>query len=185
LAPGLLDDTDGKSRDWLGRAVKMASCPRAEAGLDLKDTKNEWLHNDVGWNFTGWARRTKGLSWCGARFLAIALLEYWDWGEEGKKSSGPFGLNKTRLDHYLAQGCRSLIGLDGVRALSTLQAFHYFTEYLVAHDYFSAAEAARLQDANAGFYKTIGRAVGPSDPAYRICPTYEMLIAAPIHSERG
>jgi hypothetical protein len=60
-----------------------------------------------------------------------------------------------------------------------LQAFHYFTEYLAAHDYFSAADAARLQAATARLYEVIRDAVDANDSAYWICPTYEALIAAP------
>ena len=125
------------------------------------------------------AHRTKGLAWSSARFLAIALLDYWAWREKRTKPASQFGLNETRLDHYLAQSGRSFLGLGSVRVLSTLQAFHYFTEYLVAHDYFSAAEAAPLQSAAAGFYEIIRSAADPCDSAYRICPTYEALISAP------
>ena len=58
-------------------------------------------------------------------------------------------------------------------------AFHYFTEYLAAHDYFSGADAARLQAAAARFYEVVRDAVDANDSAYWICPTYEALIAAP------
>jgi hypothetical protein len=182
-ATGFFDDTEGSNREWLGRAVKMASRSVTEAHLDLKDTKNKWLQNDVGWSFTGWARRTNGLAWSSARFLAIALLDYWAWREKPKKKASPFGLSEDRLDHYLAQCCRSFVGPNSVRALSTLQAFHYFTEYLAAHDYFSGANAARLQTTPARLYETIRDAVDACDCAYWICPTYEALIAAPTRTQ--
>ena len=171
---------DAQNQEWLRRAVRLASRSHAEARLDLKKSKDRWLQNDAGWSFTGWARQSKGLSWTSARFLANALLDYWGWKDaEEKKGASPFGLNVTRLDRYLAQRCRDIFCLKGVRALSTLQAFHYFTEYLVVHDYFSVAEAGRLQSAAAGFFETIRGAVDSSDPAYRLCPTYAALLAGP------
>jgi hypothetical protein len=176
-AIGWLGESNPGTRDWLSRAVRMASRPNDEVSLDLKGAKNQRFHDDVGWSFAGWAHRTKGLPWSSARFLSITLLNYWEWREERKKPASRFGLDATRLDHYLAQNCRDFIGLDGVGALSTLQAFHYFTDYLVAHGYFSVADAAQLQSAAAGFYQTIRGTVDAGDSAYRICPTYEALIS--------
>jgi hypothetical protein len=104
-------------------------------------------------------------------------------GKGGKEKCG-WLLERTLgfLDHYLAQRCRDFFCLKGVRPLSTLQAFHYFTEYLVAYGCFSAADAGALQSAVVDFYETIRGAVDPSDPAYHICPTYEALIAGPVAS---
>lgn len=169
---------DADNRAWFTRAITMSSRSPAAAVEDLKHTRSDWFHNDVAWSFTGWLRRTKALTWTSARFLAEALINYWIWREEGKKSTSPFGLSKERLDHYLAQCCGDFFCLNGVRALSTLQGFHYFTEYLVAHDYFSSADALRLQDAAAAFFEPIRYSVDSSDSGYLICPTYEALIGA-------
>jgi hypothetical protein len=177
FAVGLFNQNEKHNREWLRRAVRTASRSPAEAGLDLRGTKGDWFHGDVAWSFTGWTHRTKGLTWISARFLANALLDYWGWREEKKKSTGPFGLSETRLDHYLAQVCRSFLHVHGVRALATLQAFHYFTECLVAYGYFSEADAGRLQAAARGLYETIRGGVDACDSAYRLCPTYEALIA--------
>jgi len=183
FAVGYLDESDPGNQPALRRQLRLASRSAADAGLDLKKREDEWFLHDVGWNFTGWARRSKGLTWTSARFLASALLDYWGWeDDEKKKATSPFGLNATRLDHYLAQRCRDFFCLKGVRPLSTLQAFHYFTEYLVAYGCFSAADAGALQSAVVDFYETIRGAVDPSDPAYHICPTYEALIAGPVAS---
>jgi hypothetical protein len=179
FAVGFLDETLDSNREWLRRAVRLASRSPSEAGLDLKETNQEWFQSDVGWSFTGWARRHKGLAWSSARFLADALIDYWSWREDKKKPTSVFGLNESRLDRYLAQRCRDWIAISGVRALSTLQAFHYFTEYLVAHNYFSAADAGRLQSAAARYDESIRKAVDSCDAACRICPTYAALIDPP------
>lgn len=176
MVPGYLSD-DAANRHWLARAVILSSRSPAEAGLDLNATGYKWLHDDVGWGFAGWLRRTRGLAWSSARLLADALLRYWAWKEERKKPTSPFGLSKERLDHYLAQCCGDFMCINGVRALSTLQAFHYFTDYLVANDCFNPADALRLQAAAASFYETIRSAVDSCDSGYRLCPTYQALIA--------
>ena len=180
FAVGYLDESNQGNHEALRRQLRLASRPPTEAGLDVKQRGDEWWFHDIGWSFTGWAHRTKALPWTSARFLADALLDYWRWkDEEQKRASDPFGLSETRLDHYLARRCRDLHWPKGVRALSTLQAFHYFTEYLVAHGHLSAADAGGLQSATARSYETIRGAVDACDPAYRICPTYDALIAGP------
>ncbi len=179
LAVGYLDESNPDHATWFRRQLRLVSRPPSEAGLDLKKPKDKWFRHDVAWSFTGWARRNKGLTWTSARFLADALLDYWGWKEEKKKGASPFRLNEAQLDHYLAQRCRDLFWLKGVRAATTIQAFHYFTDYLVAHGYFGAADARLLQAAGARLFEIVRGAVDVCDPAYRICPTYDALIAAP------
>jgi Protein of unknown function (DUF1186) len=179
-AVGYLEQDSASNRNWLRRAVRLAAQSPAEAGLDLKRWKNEAFQDEVGWNFTGWVRRSKGLSWTSARFLAHALLNYWGWNDpEEKKPARPFGLNEKRLDHYLAQGCRDFIRLKPVQSLSTLQALHYFTEYLVAQGYFNAAEAGRWQSVAARFFETLQDVMDVSDPTSGMFPTYAALVAGP------
>ncbi len=168
-----------KTQNWLLRAVTLSSRSAAEARLDLKQS-NERLHGDTAWNFTGWLRRTKGCNWTRARFLADSMLGYWAWNDgQKKRRPSPFGLSESRLDDYLGQRCRDFMGLNGIRVLSTLQAFHYFTEYLLAHDYFSPADASRLQSAATRFYETVHSVAAPSDPAFRLYPTYDALVNGP------
>lgn len=178
-AVGLIDETTRSTREWLAHAVTMSSRTAAEAGLDLKVTGSKWLHADASWNFVGWLRRTRRLAWSSARFLAATLLDYWGWKERGTKVTSPFGLNSNRLDRYLAQCGRSYFGFSGLRTLSTLQAFHYFTEYLVEHRYFCDADASLLQAGAAELYETIRQAIDPSDAALQIYPSYQALVAAP------
>ncbi len=178
-AVGLIDETTRATQEWLAHAVTMSSRTAAEAGLDLKDNRSKWLHADAGWNFTGWLHRTRRLPWSSARFLAATLLDYWGWKEKGKKVTSPFGLNSSRLDRYLAQHSRFSLGVSGLRALPTLQAFHYFTEYLTEHHYFSAADAALLQAGAAELYETIRQATDPSESVLQIYSSYQALLAAP------
>jgi hypothetical protein len=165
-------------REWFQRAVQMGSPSPAEAALDLKARPDDAFHQDVGWSFTGWVRRTRKLPWASARFLALALLDYWNWKEEGsKKPARVFGLSSARLDHYLARQCWDFFQFRGVTALSTLQAFHYFTEYLVTRNHINTAEADRLQTACAGLFEEVRKATASTDPALWVCPSYQALLA--------
>jgi hypothetical protein len=176
FAVGFLDETKC-NRYWLANALKMSSPTTA---LELKIKRNKTLQDEAGWHFTGWLRWTKGLRWSSARFLALAFLNYWAWREEHGTATGPFGLNKADLDHYLAKSCRSFFGFEGIPLSSTLQAFHYFTEYLVAQDYFGVADAAALQSAAADLYEAALSHLSATDPVRRICPAYAALIEAPF-----
>ena len=184
-AVGLDDVTRADVREWLRRAVAMASPSAAPPNWDLAGTSDRRFQTDLSWHFTGWMRRTKGLTWIGARFLARALLDYLNWNSKedrrkpATKSSrkGFPGLNETGLDSYLAQRCRDIICINGVSAMSTLQAFHGFTEYLAAHDALDASAAVELQSAVERLYALLLEAVDHLDVARSLCPNYAALIA--------
>jgi len=186
MAVGHLDERDPGTREWLCRAVRLGSRSAPETRCDLQRSDAKWFVSDAAWSFTGWARRTKNLAWSSARFLAEALADYWGWREEGRKRPPhPFGLHAPQLDRYLAQRCRGLIALKGVRALSTLQAFHYFTEYLVARAYFGADEAERLQAAGERLFGLVRNMTDPGDCACHLYPTYAALVAGPTREARS
>jgi hypothetical protein len=182
---GYVKGEEPESQEWLRRAVRLASRSPAEAGLDLKNSKDRWLQHDAGWNFAGWLRRTRGLGWASACFLANALLGYWGW-DDGKRNKGgvPYGLNVTRLNHYIARCCQDSLGPSGLLAFSTLQAFHYFTEYLAVHGYFSDDDARRLQSVASRRFETVRGQLDLADPGYALCPTYAALVAAD-HDQSG
>lgn len=61
--------------------------------------------------------------------------------------------------------------------MAMLQAFHYFADYLVAHEYLSPTDAGSLHSAGARLFETARKAADACDPAYRLFPTYEALVA--------
>ena len=188
MAVGYLRD-DAANREWLRRGMQMALPTETEAGLDLKQAHSARFDGDVAWSFAGWLRRTKDIGWASARFLAEAMLNYWYWAENAKKggkASGKkggktkvvasFGLDAGTLRDYLDDYCRDFFGIRSVTVLSTIQAFHYFTQYLVARGHLAGALASGLQTAAKGEFERIVNWLDDSNPAYRIYPTYERLI---------
>jgi hypothetical protein len=88
------------------------------------------------------------------------LVDAW-WAEVGPVYTGRGG--KERFDWLLG------------RTLDFLEQQPRLFRYL----YLSAAEAGRLQSACAQLYETLRGAVDVTDPAFRLCPTYEALIGGP------
>jgi hypothetical protein len=185
LAVGLLEGSVSENRHWMRRQLHLASRSPTEAGLDLKESKDESFYPDVATNFMGWVHRQKKLTWTTARYLGDRLLALWTWkGAKKAKRGSAFRLDTTQLDRYLAQACRDLICVYGVQAMSTLQAFHYFTEYLMAHGGLTAADASSLQSGCARLFETLRGAVDATDPAFSLCPTYDALIAGSLTPTR-
>ena len=196
MAVGYLTD-DQDNREWLRRAVQMALPTELEAGLDLKQAHSVQADGDVAWSFAGWLRRTKGLEWATARFLAISMLNYWYWAEnerKGGKTGGKkggktkvvesFGPDTGAFRDYLDDYCRDFFGIRTVTVLPAIQAFHVFTEYLVARGHLGDVQAGQLQTAARVEFERIRKLVDDSNPAYRTCPSFERLISGPsFHSE--
>ena len=184
------DDQD--NREWLRRGMQMALPTEAEAGLDLKQAHSVQADGDVAWSFAGWLRRTKGLGWTGARFLAVSMLNYWHWAKNSKKGGhtggkkggktkvvASFGPDAGILHDYLDDYCRDFVGIRTVTVVPVIQAFHYFTEYLVARGHLDGVQAGQLQTAARLEFERIWKMVDDSNPVYRIYPTYERLIPGP------
>lgn len=192
MALGYLRD-DRDNRKWLRRVALMALPTEMAAGLDLDQAHSVAFDDDVAWSFAGWLRRTKCLTWSSARFLAEAMLKYWGWladanggatraGRKGSKASGKansrgtFGLDEGRLREYLNECCREFFGIGAYAVLPALQAFHYFTEYLVARSWLDGTRAAQLQGFAERDFEVIRQQVGADTTPFRIYPTYAALI---------
>jgi hypothetical protein len=173
------------NREWLRRAVLMASPTEAAATFNLCQPHSTRFDSDLSWDVAGWLHRTKGFGWASARFLTEALINYWYWAEKKRKGGNKgakreparFGLKAGRLREYLGECCQDFLGTRTIQALPTIQAFHYFTEYLVARGHLAEGEARKSQTEAAGCYADIRKGVDPCEPAIRIYPTHEALIA--------
>jgi len=196
MAVGCLEDNH-RNREWLRRAVLMALPTEAESGLDLKQPHSVQFDGDVAWSFAGWLRRTKGLRWASARFLAGIMLDYWHWTENkqkglkrGRKKGGKtkaaatFSLDAGRLGDFLDNYCRGFFGIRTLTALPAIQSYHYFTEYLVERGHLSDEQASQVRTEATVHFIRVRNLVDVNDPIYQIYPTYEELITgARLHLE--
>jgi hypothetical protein len=197
MAVGYIRD-DQDNREWLRRGVLMALPTEAEASLDLNQSHSIQFHGDLAWSFAGWLRRTKRLEWSSARFLGEAMLNYWHWtekkdgnsgGKSGEKKKGKksgktkaadtFGLGAGCLRDFLSDYCQDFFGIRTAAALPAMQAYHYFTEYLVARGHLGEVQASQLHTDAGAEFECIRGVVGDNNPAYRVHPTYEELISGP------
>jgi hypothetical protein len=201
MAVGYLRD-DADNREWLRHGALMAMPTELEAGLNLDQVHSVSFDGDVAWSFTGWLRRTKGLAWSSARFLAESLIAYWGWlddankdaaraGGKGSKaagkvkSRGTFGLDGDCLREFLNDYCWNIFGIRAITAVPALQAYHYFTEYLVARGRLDDTRAAQFQEFSARNFEVIRKHVGADSPPYRLYPTYAELIGGRDGSTGG
>jgi hypothetical protein len=181
-AIGYLDVNHEATRKWLRRAVQLAAPrPTGPPPLDFRRVPDGESACDVAWSFTGWAHHTQGLAWSSARFLAMALLDYWGWQDPRRqeRDAAPFGLSEPGLDRYLAQRCRGFFSIRGGPAFSMLQAFHYFTGYLAAQGSLTATEVQGCQEVAVRLYGQAAKVLDPCASALRLYPDHETLIAGP------
>jgi hypothetical protein len=191
MAVGFIDD-NLENREWLLDGALMALPTELEAALNLNQPPSEKFIPAVGWSFTGWLRRNKGLPWTSARFLAESMLTYWDsraYGNNGTRTKGSkasgksstdctFGLDEKRLSDYFLGECQEFFGISAITVVPALQALHFFTEYLVARGGIDSTRAAQLQAFAQREFDVIKKEVGENSAPYRIYPTYAALVGA-------
>lgn len=122
----------------------------------------------VAWSFTRFLHETRGMTWATARSFADRLQEYLC-SLLGKKRTGhPFVFEQNRLDRYMAQSFMSFFSLDGLRAISLLQAVYEFTGYLEANPVGTSAPPGKIRQTCVRLFETCRKAAGPPDAGARI-----------------
>ena len=82
-------------------------------------------------NFMGWLHREKGFSWMKAHFYRDQVRRYLlRVVPEGKRPKQPFTFTKQLLDRTLASNARELFSVNATLALGSINAIHWFAEYL-------------------------------------------------------
>jgi len=82
-------------------------------------------------NFMGWLRRERGFSWMKAHFYRDQVMQYLLRSiPEGKRPKQPFTFTKKLLDRTLAGNARELLSLNATKALGSINAVYWFSEYL-------------------------------------------------------
>ena len=74
------------------------------------------------------------------------------------------------MDRYVAENCKLMFWIDGVRALSLLQGVWWFAAYLNQQEVFDASEVDRVRAASVKLADLVNKAVDVSDDGPRIFP---------------
>jgi hypothetical protein len=189
-APGDPDE----AASALIEAVKQLDIPRGPA-IDIetvrrefrfcRETPNVWdlstcgpdravdqFYHDVRWNYCVFLHDVKGFPWVRADFLAERLEDYWLDRPTGKKPKEPFGFSETRLDEHIAKTCRDFFYINGVRAVSLIEAVWHFVNYLVTHSRIEGDKANSIRAMCRRLLDMTLRVVDSTDPVPRLMPEF-------------
>lgn len=121
---------------WKSRFEDIAR-PHASWPVKPSQPKHELFkfYDRICNNFMQYLKETHGLSWISARFHSIQIYNYAATCLNEKKAHKPnklFDFSYKRIDHIVATISRTeFFYLDSTILISTLNAIHYFAEYLV------------------------------------------------------
>ncbi len=111
-------------------------------------------------HFEVFLHEARGKHWITAEYYSVLILEYLCKPlEKNKIAKKPFQLNKERVDNYLANQFRDIIGIREIPGLSFIQALFYFNEYL----WETGLISSECQDSNEGVCRDLHEIL------YRIC----------------
>jgi hypothetical protein len=97
--------------------------------------------------------------------LAERLEDYWSDRPAGKKPKDTFGFSQERLDEHIAKTCRDFFHVNGVRAVSLVEAVWHFVDYLAAHSRIEGEKAKRIREMCRRLFDLSLRVVDSTDPA--------------------
>ncbi|MBI3890222.1 MAG: SEC-C domain-containing protein [Candidatus Wallbacteria bacterium] len=114
-------------------------------------------------HFTGWLHDRQGLTWSSAKFFALRLGEYVGGGRSGRKSGGTLSFKQAQLDSYIAQHCKKFFCLDGLAAMSLLQAVWWYAEFASENAVPSGDDAATIRGTAQRLAQLVREAAGKED----------------------
>ncbi len=130
------------------------------------------FYHDVRWNYCAFLHDVKGFPWARADFLAERLEDYWSDRPAGKKPKDTFGFSEERLDDHIAKTCRDFFHVNGVRAVSLVEAVWHFVDYLAAHSRIEGEKANSIREMCRRLFDLSLRVVDSTDPAPRLMPEF-------------
>jgi hypothetical protein len=128
------------------------------------------FYHDVRWNYCAFLHDVRGFPWARADFLAERLEDYWSDRPTGKKPKDTFRLSEGHLDEHIAKTCRVFFWVNGVRAVSLIEAVWHFADYLVTHSRIDGEKANHIRMMCRRLFNMTLRAVDSTDPVPRLMP---------------
>jgi hypothetical protein len=113
------------------------------------------------------------ISWVQGFLLSDLLLDYFFWCRREKVRW--WRLQKRHMEEFTVYRSRRFFCVDGVIVLASLQCMAAFAHYLATATVISLAEVERIKEDCRQLFDAGRKAVDSTDPAYRICPTFEAL----------
>lgn len=169
-----IPDADEQDVDFIRREFHSSrETPdlNAFAHCTTEDEQRRFFH-DVRWNACVFFHDTLHVQWVVADFWAECLEDFWLNTPPRKKPRNPFFFSSERLERHLAQSCKRLFHINGMRAGATLEAVWHFAAYLTDRGWIPEAEAAVMrQTCQSLFSKCLG-AVESTDPLLRLMPVF-------------
>jgi hypothetical protein len=155
---------------WLRDGLKACLEP-PRAGL--RGTLSDQAQRRLGLNFVSHLRRVRLVPWVQGFRLDDLLQDYLFWC---RRERIPWlRLQKKDIEAFAAYRSRQFICVSGVTVLAILQGMVWFAEYLGIATAIPAPEAERIKQDCRQLFEAGRKAVDSTDPAYRICPTFEQL----------
>jgi len=156
--------------DWLRAGLK--ACLEPPRG-GLRGTLSDSAQSQLGLNFVSHLRRARLVPWVQGFLLNDLLQDYLYWCRREKKAW--LRLQKKDIEAFAVYRSRQFFCASGVTLLAILQGMVWFAEYLGSATALSVPEAERIKQDCRQLFEAGRKAVDSSDPAYRICPTFEQL----------
>lgn len=130
------------------------------------------FYRNIAWSFCSFLNERKGMSWPTARFFADQIERYFYDVPRNKRPKKVFNFEKNKLDQHIAQNCKQFLFLNGVLAISLLQAVYYFADYLNENRIFSDEDLSKTEQACLSLLETVKTVVPASDAGPRIFSTF-------------
>lgn len=135
-----------------------------------------YFYHDLAWSYCGFLHDRKGTGWIKARFLAFRIEDYWTDLPSGKKPKEPFRLISSHMERFLCEHCKAIIYIDGVLAVSFLQAVRYFADYLLHFGWMDKKDVQEVQSQCLNLYGECKKVLDDCDAVHWMITDFPEMV---------
>ena len=148
-----------------------------EISVCRTEKEMHFFYHDLAWSYCGFLHDQRSMEWVRARFLADRLEDYWIDIPAGKRPKETFRLISSHMEKFLCEQCKTIFYIDGVLAVSFLQAVWYFADYLLHYGWMDKKDVQEVQSRCLDFYEKCKKVIDDCDAVHFIISDFpEMII---------
>ena len=157
--------------NWL--LIDLTACTEVPQ-VSTQGTLGKKAQRRLELSFVSHLARESKIRWVHGFCLGDLLLDYFEWCREERVPWVQF--RKKDVEKFAVYRSKHYLWINGVTLLAILQGTVWFAEYLGSSGIVPSVEGSRVRKECEELFETGRKAVDASDPAYRICPTFERLV---------
>lgn len=135
-----------------------------------------FFYHDLAWSYARFLYDHKKMGLVRARFLADRLEDYWIDIPSGKIPKEQFRLISWHMEKFICESFKAILYIDGVMAVSFLQAVWFFADYLLHYGWMDKKDVQEVQYRCLNLYEECKKVLDACDAVHWMITDFPEMV---------